>query len=107
MRWLLLLGAILSEVVGTSALKATHGFTRVGPTAVVVVGYALSFYLLSLALKAGMQVSIGYALWAGIGTALIAVVGVVWLNEPMTAVKALGIALIIGGAVVLNLSTTH
>ncbi|MQA88517.1 MAG: QacE family quaternary ammonium compound efflux SMR transporter [Streptosporangiales bacterium] len=107
MRWLLLLGAILSEVVGTSALKASQGFTRLGPSIVVVVGYLLSFYLLSLALKLQMPVSVGYALWSGIGTALIAAIGVVWLNEPMTALKALGIGLIIAGAVVLNFSGTH
>lgn len=106
MTWLLLAGAIVSEVIATSALKASEGLTRLAPSVVVVAGYLLSFYLLSLTLK-HMPVSVAYAVWAGLGTALIALVGVVFLDEPMTAVKAMGIALVIGGTVALNLGGAH
>lgn len=106
MAWLLLAGAIVSEVIATSALKASEGLTRLAPSVVVVAGYLLSFYLLSLTLE-HMPVSVAYAVWAGLGTALIALVGVIFLDEPMTAVKAMGIALVIGGTVALNLGGAH
>lgn len=106
MAWLLLTGAILCEVIGTSALKASDGFSRLLPSLIVAVGYTCSFVLLSFTLK-HMPVSVAYAIWAGLGTALIAFVGVVLLHEPMTAVKAIGIGLIIGGTVALNLGGAH
>lgn len=106
MAWLLLTGAILTEVVGTTALKASEGFSRLVPSLIVVAGYACSFVLLSFTLK-HIPVSVAYAVWAGLGTALIAVVGVVGLNEPITAVKTMGIMLIIGGTVALNLGGAH
>lgn len=107
MAWLLLAGAILSEVVATSALKLSVGFTRLVPSVVVVVGYLLSFLLLAQALRLQLQVSVAYAIWSGVGTALIVIIGTVALHEPLTAAKALGVALIIGGTVVLNLSGGH
>lgn len=106
MAWLLLTGAIITEVIATSALKASDGFSRLVPSLIVVAGYGCSFLLLSFTLK-HMPVSVAYAIWAGLGTALIAFVGVVLLNEPMTAIKALGITMIIGGTVTLNLSGAH
>lgn len=106
MAWLLLTAAIICEVIATSALKASEGFSRLIPSLIVVVGYTCSFVLLSFTLK-HMPVSIAYAVWAGLGTALIALVGVVALHEPMTAVKAIGIALIISGTVALNLGGAH
>lgn len=106
MAWLLLTGAIITEVIGTSALKASDGFSRLVPSLIVVAGYGCSFLLLSFTLK-HMPVSVAYAIWAGLGTALIAFVGVVLLNEPMTAIKALGITMIIGGTVALNLGGAH
>jgi small multidrug resistance pump len=104
MAWLLLIGAIASEVVATSTLKVSEGFTRLAPSLVSGVGYVVSFVLLSLALKLQMQVSVAYAIWSGVGTAAIAVIGMLALNEPLTAPKCAGIVLIIAGTIVLNLS---
>jgi small multidrug resistance pump len=104
MAWLLLIGAIASEVVATSALKLSEGFTRLAPSIVSSVGYVASLVLLSLALKLQMQVSVAYAIWAGAGTAAIAVIGMLMLNEPLTVPKCAGIVLIIAGTIVLNLS---
>jgi len=98
--------AIASEVAATIALRYSHGFSVLAPSAIVVVGYATSFVLLSLVLK---ELSVGttYAIWAGAGTAVIAVVGIVALGEPATALKLASIALIIAGVVGLNLSGAH
>lgn len=99
---ILLLLAIISEVIGTSALRASEGFTKTWPTLLVVAGYGVAFYLLSLTLK---QIPIGsaYAIWAGVGTALVAMVGVVLYRDPFNLWQGLGIALIVGGVVLLNL----
>jgi small multidrug resistance pump len=105
--WLLLAGAILTEVVATSALKLSDGLSRVLPTVVVAVGYILSFVLLAQALKLHLQVSIAYAVWSGAGTAAIAVIGMLWLDEPLNLAKVAGIALVILGVVVLNLAGSH
>jgi small multidrug resistance pump len=105
--WILLIGAIASEVVATSALKLSNGLTRPAPSVVVAVGYLLSFVLLAQALKLQLQVSVAYAIWSGVGTAAITVIGMLLLNEPLTAGKALGIALVIGGVVTLNLEGAH
>jgi small multidrug resistance pump len=105
--WILLIGAIASEVVATSALKLSNGLTRPVPSVVVAVGYLLSFVLLAQALKLQLQVSVAYAIWSGVGTAAITVIGMLLLNEPLTAGKALGIALVIGGVVTLNLAGAH
>ena len=107
MAWILLIGAIASEVVATSALKLSNGLTRPAPNVVVAVGYLLSFVLLAQALKLQLQVSVAYAIWSGVGTAAITVIGMLVLNEPLTAGKALGIALVIGGVVTLNLQGAH
>jgi small multidrug resistance pump len=105
--WILLIGAIASEVVATSALKLSNGLTRPVPSVVVAVGYLLSFVLLAQALKLQLQVSVAYAIWSGVGTAAITVIGMLLLDEPLTAGKALGIALVIGGVVTLNLQGAH
>jgi small multidrug resistance pump len=105
--WILLIGAIASEVVATAALKLSNGLTRPAPSVLVAVGYLLSFALLARALKLGLQVSVAYAIWSGIGTAAIAVIGMLLLNEPLTTAKVLGIALVIGGVVALNLGSAH
>jgi small multidrug resistance pump len=107
MAWILLAVAIASEVLATSALKLSEGFTRWGWTVVVAVGYVASFLLLAWALKLRMPVGIAYAVWAGAGTAAIAVIGALFLNESMNLLKAAGIGLIICGVVVLNLAGTH
>jgi small multidrug resistance pump len=105
--WILLTGAIASEVIATTALKLSNGFTRPAPSIVVAVGYLLSFALLAQALKLRLQVSVAYAVWSGVGTAAITVIGMLLLNEPLTAAKGVGIALVIGGVVALNLSGAH
>lgn len=98
--------AIAAEVAATVSLRYSDGFSRLIPSAIVVLGYATSFYLLSLILK---QLSVGttYAIWAGAGTAAVAVIGIVALGEPATAIKLASIALIIAGVVGLNLSGAH
>jgi small multidrug resistance pump len=105
--WILLTGAIATEVVATAALKLSNGLTRPAPSIVVAVGYLLSFVLLAQALKLGLQVSVAYAIWSGVGAAAIAIIGMLLLNEPLTAAKALGIALVISGVVALNLADAH
>jgi multidrug transporter EmrE-like cation transporter len=104
--WILLMLAIISEVIGSTGLKASKGFTVFIPSVLVVAGYGAAFYLLSLVLKS-ISLNTAYAVWAGLGTALIALVGWFFLNEPMSFVKAGGIALVIAGVVVINLSGAH
>ncbi|MEU8965102.1 MULTISPECIES: multidrug efflux SMR transporter [unclassified Streptomyces] len=102
MPYVLLACAIGSEIVATSALKYSEGFTRLWPSLLTGAGYLLAFYLLSLTLKS-MSVGTAYAIWSGAGTAVIAAVGMVFMGETMTAAKLAGIAFIIGGVVLLNL----
>jgi small multidrug resistance pump len=106
---LLLLLAILSEVVGTVALKASEGFARLGPTALVVVGYGLTFCFLGLALKQ-IPLGVAYAIWSGLGTAGAVVAGVLLWRESLNLAGFVGIALIVAGVLILNLfpcSSTH
>jgi small multidrug resistance pump len=105
--YLFLSGAILSEIIATSLLKSTDGFSRIMPTSVCLVLYGVAFLLLAKAVASGMQVGVGYALWSAVGTTIIVAVGVVFLGEPMTAVKVAGISLVIAGAVTLNLASAH
>ncbi|WDZ86245.1 DMT family transporter [Micromonospora cathayae] len=106
MAYVLLALAIVAEVVGTSLMKATEGFTRLWPTLGLATAYLVSFYLFSLAVR-DIPVSVAYAFWAGIGTAAIAAIGAAFLGEPLTLTKVVGIALVAGGLVVLNLGGTH
>lgn len=105
MGYVLLAAAILSEVTGTVALKYTHGFSRLWPSLLVLVAYGASFVLMSLVLRT-FPVSLTYAIWSGVGTALVALIGVVFLREPWSALKLFGVVLIIGGVVALNLGST-
>jgi small multidrug resistance pump len=98
---LLLAIAIVSEVVATLALRASDGFSRPLPVAVVIVGYGLSFWLLALALK-DIPVSLTYAIWSGVGTALIAVGGVVAFGETMNAMKLASLGVIVLGVAGLS-----
>jgi len=97
--------AIVSEVIGTTALKYSEGFTKIGPSLVVAIGYGLAFYLMSLSLK---QIPLGnaYAIWSGVGTAAMAVLGVLLWRESLDPARLIGIGLIIGGVVVLNMFST-
>ncbi|MBB3332328.1 small multidrug resistance pump [Halomonas campaniensis] len=94
--------AIVAEVVGTTALKATDGFTRLWPSVLVAVSYLLAFYLLSLVLRS-IPVGIAYAIWAGLGIVLVAAVGVVVYGQRPDLPALLGMAMIIGGVVVIQL----
>ena len=99
--YLALLGAILVEVIATNALKASEGFTRLGPSAVTVIGYAISFYLLSRALQT-IPVGVAYAIWSGIGIVLVTIVAWVVFGQRLDAGALAGIALILAGVVVLR-----
>ncbi len=100
--WLFLAVAIIGEVAATSALKSSDGFTKLAPSAVVVVGYGVAFYFLSLALRS-IPVGIAYAVWAGLGIVLVA--GIAWLlhGQRLDAWALVGIGLIVSGVAVLNL----
>lgn len=93
--------AIVLEVVATSALKASDGFTRLAPTILVALGYAGAFYCLSQALTA-IQIGVAYAIWAGVGIALLTIVGALFFDETPDGPAILGILLIIAGVVVIN-----
>ncbi len=97
----LLLIAILAEIIGTSALRLSEGFTRLVPSIVVVAGYVATFYLMSLVLKS-IPIGTVYATWSGLGTLGIVLVGVIVWHEPMDWPKIIGIAFIIVGVVLLN-----
>ena len=102
MSWLYLIAAILFEVAGTSALKLSQGLTKLVPSLAMALCYALSFVMMALAIKR-IEVSVAYAIWSGLGTALITVVSLLVFKEPLTALKLVSLALIIGGVVGLNL----
>lgn len=105
MPWLLLAFAIVLEVAGTTSMKFANGFEHRFASVLVFVFYALSFSLMMLALKQ-IELSIAYAIWAGAGTALIAVIGVAWFGEPVTAVKVGSLALIVLGVIGLKVSSS-
>jgi small multidrug resistance pump len=104
MGWLLLSLAIAAEIVGTISLKYTNGFRTVLPSAIVLVSYAGSFYCLSLALKQRVPLSSAYAIWSAVGTAVIAVVGVIFFAERLNPTKVLGLVAVIGGVIAINLA---
>jgi small multidrug resistance pump len=99
---LVLILAILCEVVGTVALKASDGFARLGPNALVVIGYGLSFYFLALVLKQ-IPLGVAYAIWSGLGTAGAVVAGILLWRESLSLAGVVGILLIIAGVILLNL----
>lgn len=101
MNWLYLSVAIVLEVVATSALKASDGFTRLWPSVIVVVGYAAAFYMLALTLRS-MPVGVVYAIWSGVGVVLITLVGWLVFKQELDFPALLGIGLIASGVMVLN-----
>jgi small multidrug resistance pump len=103
MMWLALAGAILVEVMATLSLRASDGFRKrawIGP---IIVGYLLSFYLLYVSLGLGMPVGIAYGVWSACGVALVAVVARFLFDEPLTPMMGLGIALIVGGVLTIEM----
>lgn len=107
MAYLLLALAIVSEVIATVSLKLSEGFSKTVPSIVVVTGYVVAFTAMSAVLKLGLPVGVVYAIWAGAGVALVAIIGAVFLGESITALQIGGIALIIGGVVALELGGAH
>lgn len=93
--------AILSEVIATSSLKATEGFTGFWPSLVVVVGYLLAFYFLSFTLKT-IPVGIAYAIWSGVGVVLIALIGWIFLDQSLDMPAIIGLLLIVAGVLIIN-----
>lgn len=99
--FLILLVAIIAEVVATSALKASEGFTRLIPSVIVVIGYGVAFTCLSLTLKT-IPVGIAYAIWSGIGTALVTLVAWLYYKQHLDLPAIVGISLILTGTVIMN-----
>ncbi len=100
--WIFLGGAVVAEVIATGALKASEGFSKLVPSLVVVAGYAVAFYLLSLTLRS-IPVGIAYAVWSGLGVVLIALVGWLVFGQRLDAPALAGMALIVAGVLVMNL----
>lgn len=101
MNWFYLAIAIVSEVIATSALKASEGFTRLYPSTLVVVGYGLAFYFLSVTLRT-IALGVAYAVWSGVGIVLVSLVGWVVYGQRLDLAALVGIALIAAGVIVLN-----
>lgn len=109
MHYVILIGAIIAEVVATSALQASQQFTRIGPSITVVIGYGISFYLLSLTLKV-MPLGIVYAVWSGMGLMLVAGIGWLIFGQRLDLPAILGLTLILAGILIINLfseTATH
>ncbi|MFF4753869.1 DMT family transporter [Streptomyces sp. NPDC002514] len=106
MGYLLLSGAIAAEVAATTAMKYSDGFSKPGPALLTALGYVVSFVLLARTLKT-LSIGTAYAIWSGVGTATIAVLGLLLFGEGLNALKIAGLVLIVGGVVVLNLGGAH
>lgn len=102
MAYLYLFIAIIAEVVGTSALKASDGFTKWIPNVIIVIGYGLAFYFLSLVLRS-IPVGVAYAIWSGLGIVLISLVGYVYFKQPLDLPAIVGMVLIISGVILINI----
>ena len=106
MSWVYLILAIIMEVIGTKNMKLSAGFTKTLPSILMFVFYVFSFAFLTLALKK-IDLSLTYAIWSGVGTALIATIGFLYFKEPVTAIKIGSIALIVIGVIGLMLVERH
>ena len=100
-KWLMLGIAIVAETIATSALKSSQGFSKLVPSAIVLVGYGVAFYFLSLTLRS-IPVGIAYAVWSGVGIVLITAVGWAVFGQKLDAPALIGMALIIAGVVIMN-----
>lgn len=99
--WLFLCVAIVAEVIATSALKTSDGFSKPLPTIVVVIGYSIAFYFLSLALRS-IPVGVAYAIWSGLGVVLITAVSWIAFEQKLDAAAIIGMCLILSGVIVMN-----
>ncbi|AZM52584.1 ligand-binding protein SH3 [Streptomyces sp. WAC 01529] len=106
MGYALLAGAIAAEVAATTAMKYSEGFSRLWPSLITLAGYLIAFTLLAQTLKT-LSVGTAYAIWAGVGTAAVAAIGMLFLGESAGPLKLAGLALVIVGVVVLNLGGAH
>jgi len=106
MSWVYLICAITMEVIGTTNMKLSQGFTKTMPSVLMFVFYGFSFAFLTLALRK-IDLSLSYAIWSGVGTALIATIGFLYFKEPVTAIKLVSIGLIVIGVVGLALVEQH
>ena len=104
--WLFLAGAIALEIAGTTSMKLSQGFTRPLPSVLLFVFYLGSIVALTLALRR-IDVSVAYAIWSGVGTATIAVIGILFFQENVSAVKVISIGLIVLGVIGVNLGGAH
>ncbi|MGE4428174.1 MAG: multidrug efflux SMR transporter [Solirubrobacteraceae bacterium] len=102
MAWVFLAGAIISEVTATVSLRQSEGFSRLGWSAIVVVGYCISFFLLSQALQRGMSLAVAYGIWSAIGVTAIALIGWIALDEGLSGLQVAGIALVAAGVAALQ-----
>lgn len=105
--WLFLIAAIISEVIGTLSLRASNGFEKPAWIVVVIIGYGLAFYALSQSLKLGIPVGVAYAVWSAAGIVLTAIAAKIIWNDPLTLIMSIGIILIIGGVVLVEMGSTH
>ncbi len=99
--WILLFFAVVCEVVGTSAIKQSEGFTKFWPSITVAVGFALAFYLLSFSLKA-LPIGVVYAVWSGMGIVLISVIGHWFFNERLDTPALIGVSFILAGVIIMQ-----
>jgi len=99
--WLCLAGAIVLEIAGTTSMKLSQGFTRALPSVLLFVFYALSFALMTVAVKR-IDMSVSYAIWSGVGTLLIALIGVFWFREQLTGLQIASMVLIVAGVIGLR-----
>jgi small multidrug resistance pump len=105
MSWILLFAAICAEVCGTTCMKLSEGFTKWVPSVLIFIFYAISFTLMTFAVRK-LDLSITYAIWSGVGTFLIALIGLFWFKEPLTILKVVSMILVIAGIVGLNLNNS-
>lgn len=109
MKYFYLSIAIIAEVIATSALKSAEGFTKIGPSIIVIIGYGIAFYFLSLTLKS-IPVGLAYAIWSGLGITLVSGIGYFLYNQKLDLPALLGLFLILAGVFVINVfskSTVH
>jgi len=100
--WVWLFVAIVAEVIATTALKSAQGFTRLWPSILVVLGYGIAFYCLSEVVKS-LPLALSYAIWSGVGVALIALLGWLLFGQKLDAPALLGLVLIVSGVLVINI----
>jgi small multidrug resistance pump len=106
MAWAFLVAAIAAEIIGTTALAKSDGFSKLIPSVITVAGYVAAFVLLGQVLKS-IPVSVTYAIWSGVGTAVVAAIGMTFLGEPVSWLKIAGLAFVVAGVVALNLGGAH